>query len=878
VADLQAQLQSGLAGQYTLERELGRGGMATVFLAQDLKHKRPVALKVLHPELAHSLGPERFRREIEIAARLQHPHILTVHDSGETAGQLWFTMPFVEGESLRDRLRRQTQLPVEDAVEIAKEAAQALEYAHQHGVIHRDIKPENILLTTDGSTLVADFGIARALGAAGDGLTETGMSIGTPAYMSPEQASAERDLGATTDIYSLGCVLYEMLAGEPPFTGPTPQAILAKRLGGATPRVRLVRPAVQASVEQAVTRALAPVAADRFASAADFVRALAAPAVSSASGTTVTARAAALQPARRVRALGVAAALGLIVAVGAGLLWQRNHRSGDPGAAGPQRVAVLPFENLGKSEDEYFADGMSDAVRGKLISLRGLQVTARSSSIPYKKTGKTPQQIGQELGVQYLLAGTVRWERRSGGSSRVHVSPELIQVSTATAKWQQPFDAVLDNVFQVQTDIAGRVAQALDLAIGAGERTTLAERPTTNLAAYDAFLKGEEITGRLVWADPVPARQALRSYEQAVALASTIALAWSRIARGHAAIYTAAPTAAGAEQARAAAERAVALAPNGPEGRLALGAYYGNVLKDHPRALAQYELGLRSAPNSAELLTGMAVIEQRLGRWEASLEHLRQAATLDPRSARTAERLAVTLLWLRRYSEVAEASDRALALAPANLTALQQKVMVFLAQGDLPQARAVLRDALKAAEPTAVVAYMALYLDLYWVLEDQQQRLVLRLTPGAFDDNRAAWGLTLAATHALRGDQAKAHAYADSARITLEAQLNDSPNDDQLHVWLGLALAYLGRAEGIREGKRGVALMPVSKNASDGAYNQHQLARIYILVGEPEKALDHLEPLLKIPYFLSPGWLRIDPAFAPLKGNPRFERLAAGKP
>jgi tetratricopeptide (TPR) repeat protein len=204
--------------------------------------------------------------------------------------------------------------------------------------------------------------------------------------------------------------------------------------------------------------------------------------------------------------------------------------------------------------------------------------------------------------------------------------------------------------------------------------------------------------------------------------------------------------------------------------------------------------------------------------------------------------------------------------------------MVFLAQGDLAQARAVLRDALKAAEPTAVVAYMALYLDLYWVLEDQQQRLVLRLTPGAFDDNRGAWGLTLAATHALRGDQAKAHAYADSARITLEAQLNDSPNDDQLHVWLGLALAYLGRAEAVREGKRGVALMPVSQNASDGAYNQHQLARIYILVGEPDKALDQLEPLLRIPYYLSPGWLRIDPTFAPLKGNPRFERLAASKP
>src|SRR6476660_1970372 len=199
MADLSAQLQAGLAGQYTLERELGRGGMATVFLAQDLKHRRPVALKVLLPELAASLGAERFHREIEIAARLQHPHILTVLDSGEAGGQLWFTMPFVEGESLRDRLRRERQLPLDAALQIAREAARALDYAHQHGIVHRDIKPENILLTRDGSTLVADFGIARAL-ASDDKLTQTGMVIGTPAYMSPEQASGDKGIDARTDI------------------------------------------------------------------------------------------------------------------------------------------------------------------------------------------------------------------------------------------------------------------------------------------------------------------------------------------------------------------------------------------------------------------------------------------------------------------------------------------------------------------------------------------------------------------------------------------------------------------------------------------------------------------------------------------------------
>ena len=277
--DLKDQLQAALGSTYTLERELGRGGMATVFLAVDSKHKRRVALKMLHADLAIALGPERFRREIELAAQLQHPHILSVHDSGETpTGLLWFTMPYVEGESLRDRLTRERQLPLEDALRIAGEAARALDYAHRHGVIHRDIKPENILLTKDGDTLVADFGIGRALGSPGVAgrITETGVVVGTPAYMSPEQAAGEREIDGRTDIYSLGTVLYEMLAGEPPFTGGTAQAVIAKRMSGEIPSARRVRPSVPEPVEQTVRKSLAPVPADRFSTAGDFARALAA--------------------------------------------------------------------------------------------------------------------------------------------------------------------------------------------------------------------------------------------------------------------------------------------------------------------------------------------------------------------------------------------------------------------------------------------------------------------------------------------------------------------------------------------------------------------------------------------------------------------------
>jgi serine/threonine-protein kinase len=872
-------LADALRDRYRLDRELGRGGMATVYLAHDLRHDRSVALKVLHPELAQTLGPERFQREIKLAARLQHPHILSVHDSGETAGHLWFTMPFVEGESLRDRLRRERQLPVADALRITREVADALHHAHHQGVVHRDIKPENILLSR-GHALVADFGIARALTAGGDDrLTETGMAVGTPAYMAPEQAAGERSLDARTDVYSLGCVLYEMLAGEPPFMGPTAQAIIAKRMSGKVPRVRLLRPAAPEAVEQAITKALAPVPADRYATALKFARALASPApVTKPASTPVVVPSPAAPTTRptlrRIPMAAVIIGVGFLIGLGVLFAWRRTHAGAEGAPGGAKRLAVLPFENLGPAQDEYFADGVTDAVRGKLAALPGLRVTASNSSGQYKRTTKPPQQVGQELGVEYLLVGKVRWQKGQGGQSRVEVSPELVHVATASTKWQEPFDAALTDVFQVQADIAGRVAQALDVALGVGERERLAEKPTASLAAYDLYLQGNEAASGFDLVAPVELRRAVGFYERAVALDSTFALAWAQLSRAHSILYYGATSAASGAAGRAAAERARALAPGLAEAHLALGDYYNFVRKDFARALAEYAAGRKLTPNNADLLKGVGLVARSQGRWEESQAALRQAQTLDPRSIATARRLAYTLLLLRRYPEAHEAADRALALDPHAPDLHQNKAMVFLAEGDLPRARAVLAAAQREVEPTALVQYMATVWDLFWVLDDEQQRLLLRLPPGPFGDSRLLWGLALAGTAALRGDTARARAYADSARVAGEAQVREAPEDGQLHVLLGTALAYLGRkAEAVREGERAVALLPVTKDAYFGAYVQHQLARIYILVGEPEKALDQLEPLLKVPYYLSPGWLKFDPTFDPLRKTPRFQKL-----
>ena len=870
-------LRDALADRYALERELGRGGMAVVYLAHDLRHERPVALKVLRPELAATLGPERFQREIRLAARLQHPHILTVHDSGEAAGQLWFTMPFVEGESLRERLDRERQLPVEDALRIATEAARALEHAHRHGVVHRDIKPENILLTRDGSTLVADFGIARAV-AGDDGLTGTGMAIGTPAYMSPEQAAGERALDARTDLYSLAAVTYEMLAGEAPWTGPTAQAIAARRATSAPPSVRVLRPTVPGAVDDAIRRALAPIPADRFATIGQYGEALHASSSTPQQLTPATATTAAAALPRRPRM--PVAALTLIVGllIGGGLLfaWSRTGTGGDAPRARPV-VAVLAFDALGDSADAYFADGVSDAVRTRLGEVVGIEVIARGSSLQYRETTMQPADIARELGADYLLTGTVRWEK-SGATSRVRVTPELMEArrgQSARLRWGQEFDAPMTDVFQVQGDIAVRVAGALGLALADSTQRELRSRPTGNLDAYVQFLQGEAVssTGGLG-----NLRRAIEFYETSVALDPNFATAWARLSRVRSMMVAngAVEPELGAE-ARAAGERARALRPDDPETALAVG-YYNVVTQpiDQERALAEYQRGLRLAPDNVELLTAVARTEIGLGRnLDGAMERLARAAALDPRSASTMRSLAHARVYLGQHAAADSAADRAVALAPANIGMIYAAVFTRLAQGDLERARLAIRSAEAHIDRDVLAAQFASGEDLFWVLDDEQQRRVLTLPPSAWQDDRANWATIRMYIHQHRGDSARAVAYADTARVAYEEQLRANPSHAMLHALYGIALAHLGRKdEAIREGRRATELSPAS-HGYQGYYMQHQLARIYLLVGEPDLALEQIEPLMRVPYFFNPGRLRIDPMFDPLRKHPQFLKLIA---
>ncbi|MFZ5624288.1 MAG: protein kinase domain-containing protein, partial [Gemmatimonadota bacterium] len=498
-------LQAALGDRYDVERELGSGGMATVYLARDLKHERQVAIKVLHPELAASLGSERFDREIRLAARLQHPHILGMFDSGAANGLLYYVMPFVQGESLRDRLEREGPLPIEDAVRIAMEVADALGHAHEKGIVHRDIKPENVLLA-NGHALVADFGIARAASESGQKLTQTGMALGTPTYMAPEQASGDQ-VGPAADLYSLGCMLYEMLAGEPPFTGKTTQAVIAKHVLEAVPSIRIVRDTVPEDVEDAIFAAMAKVPADRPHTAAEFaemlgpplggtatrraaIRATASRRTPSRQLPTFDAREAARAPWRRPRVL----ALALAVAAGAGLgVWQASHRGGGPALTGgpdPHRLAVLVFEDLSKDGQlGYLANGLTDALIGALTQVQGLSVVSRGGVDPYATRSVPVDSIARALGVGTIVRGSVEPD-----GDRIRVNLRLVDASGSDFQ-RASFEQPAANLLAIRDTVAEAAARLVRARLGEEIRLR-AQRQSTSSGNAWAMLQRAELTRR----------------------------------------------------------------------------------------------------------------------------------------------------------------------------------------------------------------------------------------------------------------------------------------------------------------------------------------------------------------------------------------------
>jgi serine/threonine protein kinase/Tfp pilus assembly protein PilF len=877
-----AALAEALAGRYVIEREIGRGAAAVVYLAQDLRHGRRVALKVLHSELGAALGIERFLREIRTQGRLQHPHILSLFDSGSAAGRLFCTMPFVEGGSLRDLLRRERQLPVETVARLVTEVSSALTYAHALGVIHRDIKPENILVSEGGHALLTDFGIAYAIEDGGGHdrakrITESGITLGTPTYMSPEQSVGDEGVDSRSDIYSLAVVVYEMLAGAPPFTGPNPRAIMARRLMAPPPSLAAVRPGLPPAVESAITRALARQPADRFDTAADFAVTLCGrgeepppePEASPPSGR---------RPWRRYVAAAALATLLLVGAVVGAQRALRHDRTPPPAAAGQQMLVVLPFRNLGDSADAYFADGLTEELTSRLATLSGLRVISRTSAEQYRQSTRPLKEIGAELGAGYVLEGSVHLDRGAAGAERVRVRPRLISVANDSQLWSEPYEVELTEVFRVQSDIAERVTRSLHLALRSPEREALTATGTRDPVAYDFYLRGNDYLGRSNQHADLASAASL--FTQAVRADPGFAAAWAKLARCHTQIHWHYydRTEARLALAKAALDSAVRLAPELPETRIAKGFYRYWGFLDYEGAIREFEAALRLQPSNSDLLQAIALVERRRGRWEESLGRFVEALRYDPQSGQRAFDVGDNYLSLHLYPEADHYLERAMTLSPdwSNPYVYRAWLQVIW-RGDLARGRELVAQGLSRIEPgrfapalqtgDRISASLVTADSAFWPMLDG-------LSLGNFAGDTVRYHLLKAETAAFRRNAAAERAHGDSARALIEFRLRPTPDDAKMLASLALAYMHLGRhADAIRTGERAAELLPVEKDAVSGPYILAYLARVYTSAGRYDKATELLGQLLGTDSWITPAELRADPIWEPLHGYPAFQKL-----
>jgi serine/threonine-protein kinase len=601
-------LAQALQDRYELGRELGSGGMATVYLAQDLRHDRPVAIKVLRAEIAAGVGADRFLREVRLAARLQHPHILPVFDSGDAAGRLWYAMPYVEGESLRHRLERVGALELEEALRLGREIADALDYAHRRGVIHRDVKPGNILLS-EGHALLADFGIARAAASEREPLTQTGLAVGTAAYMSPEQALGAERIDGRTDVYALGCVMFEMLAGRPPFDGPNQQAVVARHITEPVPSMRTGANTIPTWVDRVVQRALAKTPEARFATAGDLGRAM----VPGAPTVAIES--------------------------------PRAERS----------VAVLPLANLSPEPDnEFFADGMTDELINALAKVPGLRVVSRTSVFAFKGRQLDVRAIGAELNVECVLEGSVR---RAG--RRLRTAVQLVNVADGYQLWSETFDREMEDVFAVQDEISRGIVSALKLKLLGQAAGPLVKSPTDDFEAYTLYLKG-----RLLWnrRSDDALRHGLAFFQQALARDPNYPLAHVGLADSYVLLgfYTALAPSDAFPRAKAAAETALRLDPTLGEAYPALAYVKMYYEWDWNGALDTFRKAIDRNPGYATAHQWLGNCLAILGRGDQSIASFQRAVELDPLSPIKNAALGWGYYFARRYAEAIAQQQRAL--------------------------------------------------------------------------------------------------------------------------------------------------------------------------------------------------------------------------